>query len=241
MPKPQEKPIEFDPNVRHYAKLGGVYLARHQWNEAEKMLREIMECFPQDAMGYRGTAVALAEQGVKLDEALSLAQQAMEKAPNDPRNLNALGVVRRQRGELAEAALKKALELSEKSPPAHVTVTEVTRLLSLTCPLPQPLPRGEGSSGSRPGEKKSLISPKKAASCRSCDSPPLAGGAGGGGRECRQLRNFCVIWKNLGRLYEKKGDREAAMEAYRKALELHPTNQEAKEGLERLEKKGSKQ
>jgi Flp pilus assembly protein TadD len=45
----------------------------------------------------------------------------------------------------------------------------------------------------------------------------------------------------LGLLYEKKGEREAAREAWRESLKLDPHNKEAKAGLERLEKELEKE
>jgi hypothetical protein len=69
---------------------------------------------------------------------------------------------------------------------SFIGVSEVTdksyAVAVITSPLPQPLPQGEGSSPSRLSSKKSLILGEKADNCRPRHSPPLAGGAGGGGK-----------------------------------------------------------
>jgi hypothetical protein len=67
---------------------------------------------------------------------------------------------------------------------------------STAFPLPQPLPRGEGSSPSRLSSKKSLTFGEKADYRRPPDSPPLVGGAGGGGSDDRNCVTFELLRKS---------------------------------------------
>ena len=46
--------------------------------------------------------------------------------------------------------------------------------------------------------------------------------------------HFASAYVNRGAAYENKGDKEPAIADFRKALEIDPSFQEAKEGLKRL-------
>ena len=115
------KAVELDPaNSVALSNLGFLYYKLERYAEAEPIWRGLLELNPQVANFYLNLAGAIAEQGVRLDEALALAHKGMElaKTPAEIGNAHGtLGVVLLNRGELekAEAALKMALEAAPNS------------------------------------------------------------------------------------------------------------------------------
>ena len=46
--------------------------------------------------------------------------------------------------------------------------------------------------------------------------------------------NYAITYTNRGYAYEKKGDKDQAIADFRKALEINPSTQDAKDSLKRL-------
>lgn len=90
--------------------------------EAETLLRRILNDLPGNPLAQNNLGYLLAEKGVKLEEALSLVQQALKTDPNNSSYLDSLGWVYARRGEweLARDCLARALILE----PASATTLE---------------------------------------------------------------------------------------------------------------------
>jgi tetratricopeptide (TPR) repeat protein len=86
----------------------------------------------RSGMAANNLAWLLAEQGIKLDRALSLAQSARSLAPEDPAILDTLGVVHLRRREFSAAieALKNAALLAANNKADHQLLAEIRRHLS---------------------------------------------------------------------------------------------------------------
>ncbi|TCS97306.1 tetratricopeptide repeat protein [Tepidimonas ignava] len=86
-------------------------LGRH--DEAERLLRALIERRPEDPHAYNALGYSLAERGIRLDEAKALILEAVRRAPNDGYILDSLGWVEFRLGNTAEARrwLTRAMEL----------------------------------------------------------------------------------------------------------------------------------
>ena len=73
-------------------------------DDAEKLLRRVIEVKPDNAHAHNALGYSLAERGVRLPEARQLIQRALELAPGDPFITDSLGWVEFRLGNLAEAA-----------------------------------------------------------------------------------------------------------------------------------------
>jgi Flp pilus assembly protein TadD len=82
-------------------------------DEHERDMRRLIELQPDNAHAYNALGYTLADQAVRLNEALVLIEQAIELRPRDPFILDSLGWVRYRLGdyELAVKYLKEAMEL----------------------------------------------------------------------------------------------------------------------------------
>jgi tetratricopeptide (TPR) repeat protein len=71
--------------------------------QMEQLLRELIARFPEDAQAYNALGYALADRGLRLDEAKALIEQALQRAPNDAYIIDSLGWVEYRLGNLARA------------------------------------------------------------------------------------------------------------------------------------------
>jgi tetratricopeptide (TPR) repeat protein len=94
--------------------LGQVCSEQGKVEEAESFYRQALAISPNHPRVGSHFASFLADQKLKLDEALQLAQRAVAADPQNPEFVDTLGWVLAQRGELdeAERTLRKALELA---------------------------------------------------------------------------------------------------------------------------------
>lgn len=81
--------------------------------EMEAALRKVMATVPDNHHAYNALGYALAERGVRLDEAQALIGKALAMAPNDPYIMDSMGWVQFRQGRLAEAeaTLRRAYTL----------------------------------------------------------------------------------------------------------------------------------
>ena len=79
----------------------------------EKLLRQVMEQKPGFHHAYNALGYALADRGVRLDEAKQLILKALEFAPNDPFIIDSLGWVEFRMGNKADA--RQHLEAAYKT------------------------------------------------------------------------------------------------------------------------------
>jgi tetratricopeptide (TPR) repeat protein len=91
--------------------------------EHERDMRRLIELQPKNAHAYNALGYTLADQSIRLDEALALINKAIELQPGDPFILDSLGWVQYRLGNygLAVASLRKAFELrSDPEIAAHL-------------------------------------------------------------------------------------------------------------------------
>jgi tetratricopeptide (TPR) repeat protein len=91
--------------------------------EHERDMRRLIELQPDNAHAYNALGYTLADQSIRLDEALALINKAIEIQPGDPFILDSLGWVHYRLGNygLAVGSLKKAFELrSDPEIAAHL-------------------------------------------------------------------------------------------------------------------------
>jgi tetratricopeptide (TPR) repeat protein len=94
-----------------------------QLAEHERDMRRLIELQPDNAHAYNALGYTLADQSIRLDEALALINKAIELQPGDPFILDSLGWVHYRLGNhgLAVSSLRKALELrSDPEIAAHL-------------------------------------------------------------------------------------------------------------------------
>ena len=110
---------ELPKSERLYFNLGVLYdkyLKKKE--ESLAMMREVLKINPDNASALNYIGYTYAEQGVRLDEALSLVEKAVALKPADGFILDSLGWVWFQKGDLIKAQqyLEKALKLSPEEP-----------------------------------------------------------------------------------------------------------------------------
>jgi tetratricopeptide (TPR) repeat protein len=91
--------------------------------EHERDMRRLIELQPDNAHAYNALGYTLADQSIRLDEALALIDKAIELQPEDPFILDSLGWVHYRLGNygLAVSSLRKAFELrSDPEIAAHL-------------------------------------------------------------------------------------------------------------------------
>ena len=100
-----------DADLAYELALTAERLGRH--DEAERLLRSLIERRPDDAHAYNALGYSLAERGIRLEEAKALILEAVRRAPNDGYILDSLGWVEFRLGNTAEARrwLTRAWEL----------------------------------------------------------------------------------------------------------------------------------
>jgi tetratricopeptide (TPR) repeat protein len=83
-----------------------------RFEQAEALLRELIERNPRFHHAYNALGYSLAERNERLDEARALIVKALEMAPEDPFITDSLGWVEFRRGRLpeAQAILRRAFE-----------------------------------------------------------------------------------------------------------------------------------
>ena len=94
-----------------------------QLAEHERDMRRLIELQPDNAHAYNALGYTLADQSIRLDEALALINKAIELQPGDPFILDSLGWVHYRLGNygLAVSSLRKAFELrSDPEIAAHL-------------------------------------------------------------------------------------------------------------------------
>jgi tetratricopeptide (TPR) repeat protein len=84
-------------------------------DDAERLLRRVIEVKPDNAHAHNALGYSLAERGVRLPEARKLIQRALELSPGDPFITDSLGWVEYRLGNLPEAA--RLLRLAHASRP----------------------------------------------------------------------------------------------------------------------------
>jgi len=91
--------------------------------EHERDMRRLIELQPNNAHAYNALGYTLADQSIRLDEALTLINKAIELQPEDPFILDSLGWVHYRLGNygLAVSSLRKAFDLrSDPEIAAHL-------------------------------------------------------------------------------------------------------------------------
>lgn len=99
-------------DVRGLHVLSQIQQSKGNHAEAEATLRSIIKQTPDDANALNSLGYMLAEQGQKLNEAVTLVQQALKLEPGNPSFLDSLGWAYFQQGniELADSPLTEAAD-----------------------------------------------------------------------------------------------------------------------------------
>lgn len=101
--------------------------------EAEKVLRELLERFPESQVGfswaYKNLGLTLAAQGKDYEEAIALYHKALEINPNDGQTLTNLGFALGATGRVEEAitAYRAALRLKPVMRETHINLAATLR------------------------------------------------------------------------------------------------------------------
>lgn len=100
---------------------GALAEQQKQYDVAEKQFRKVLAANPDSAMTLNYLGYMLAEQGVKLPDALTLIQKAVKLDPNNGAYLDSLGWVYFKMGQytLAEVNLHKAVDRMSHDPTVH--------------------------------------------------------------------------------------------------------------------------
>ena len=96
-------------------------------DDAERLLRRVIEIKPDNAHAHNALGYSLAERGVRLPEARLLIQRALELAPGDPFITDSLGWVEFRLGNLVEAA--RLLRLAYAARPDAEIATHLGEVL----------------------------------------------------------------------------------------------------------------
>lgn len=101
---------------------GEYYYEAGRMEDAERVLRRVIELDPQNAEAYNALGYFLAEAGVKLDDALALVTKALELNPDAGHIVDSLGWVHYMQGRYEDAVreLERAVELLKDSPDAVI-------------------------------------------------------------------------------------------------------------------------
>ncbi len=105
--------------VDTYMFAGDDYQNAHDAASAERVLKDGLATFPDNPTLLNALAYLYADQGIKLDEALSMETKIAKLAPNNPGVLDTLGWTQFKRGDLKPAAanLQRAVKIER-----HVAV-----------------------------------------------------------------------------------------------------------------------
>ncbi len=103
-------------SIRYRTLLGIMYAHAERYEEAERVLTEAKNMFPEDASANNALASFYAERGMKLNVALDLVQKALKIHPENPYFLDCLGLVYLKQGRPKDALpelLKAAAMVSD--------------------------------------------------------------------------------------------------------------------------------
>jgi tetratricopeptide (TPR) repeat protein len=233
------KAIELNPNAAFaYNRLGIIDKERGKLDEAEQMYCKAIELDPNHANAYNQLGNFLRERG-RLDEAEKRVNAALQLDSKSADAYSALGGIDRARGQFEEEeeAYRKAIAVYP--PQVAEVVWLYQNLASLLADrgikLDEALQLAQKVVKAQPGNaayteilgwvhyKRGELAEAEAALKKSIELY---------GQDAKRSEPL----GKLGLVYEKKGEREAAREAWREALKLDPHNKEAKAGWERLEK-----
>jgi len=243
--------------------LGSYYNERGRWNDADKMYRKALEAAyrrfaeadqrqskldtaeerlgkaiqlnAQNAKIYGNWAECICQRG-DLDRAEQMALQVLKSDSDSPMAKNVLALIRAKQGKLdeAEGIYRQLLATYPDDNRVHNWLARL--LADLKTKLDEALALAQRAAQAEP-RKPEFLDTLGWVHCRRGElaeaETALKKGIEASGQEILYAV-FC--WQHLGQVYEKKGERQSAIEAYRKALNLQPYNQEAKAALDRLEK-----
>jgi tetratricopeptide (TPR) repeat protein len=111
---------KIDPkNSNTFFRLGGTYYELKVNDKAENYFRKSIELDPENASALNHLGYLLAEQGIKLDEGISLVNKALEILPDTPEFLDSLGWLYYMKGDYPKALkyLLKADKLMKNTDP----------------------------------------------------------------------------------------------------------------------------
>ena len=97
--------------------LANAYQASGQYEQTERVLRDIIQRDPKNDVALNALGYMLADRGQKVDEAVTLIQRALAEQPASPSYLDSLGWAYLKQGKTADAIepLERATRLAESS------------------------------------------------------------------------------------------------------------------------------
>jgi Flp pilus assembly protein TadD len=110
-----------EPNESHWRVFyfrGIAYERAKRWAEAEADFRKALKLAPEQPQVLNYLGYSLADQGLKLDEAVGMIQKAVELSPDDGYIVDSLGWVYYRMGRFDDAVteLERAVELTPQDP-----------------------------------------------------------------------------------------------------------------------------
>lgn len=104
-----------------YFHYGSIWERQKQFDNAEREFRRALDLNPDSAMTLNYLGYMFADQGVRLDEAVTLIQKALESEPENGAYLDSLGWAYYRQGQydLAEQNLKRAAAKIASDPTIH--------------------------------------------------------------------------------------------------------------------------
>ena len=115
----RELAIPGDENSKEFSfQLAAVYDKLNRLDDIERILREVIQNYPDDAEAYNFLGYTFADRNIRLEEALTLIEKALLLSPGDGNILDSLGWVYYRLGRNREAIdyLQRALELEKNHP-----------------------------------------------------------------------------------------------------------------------------
>lgn len=225
--------IELDPKEAnaHYT-LGILLDGLGRPNEAEAMYRKAIELDPKRSEAHNNLGTLLSHQG-RLDEAEAMFRKAIELNPKNAAAHNNLGwlLESQRRAEEAEIVWRRLAELQPERPDRKNALA--WNLAERGVKLDEALELALSAVQSAPNDPNMLdtlgwVHYKRSELTQAEESLKKAI------RLFADSSGAVDSWLHLGAVYEKKGDLEAAKDAYRQVLNLKPGHKEAAEALKRL-------
>jgi tetratricopeptide (TPR) repeat protein len=213
--------------------IGDVYADRRQFEAAEEWYRKAEQLDAKEPLVYPSWAACLYEWG-DLNRAEQMALKIPESDPGFPHREKMLAMICQKQGkpDEAENIYRQLLEKNPEDFGIHWRLaqlladrgTKLDEALSLAQRAAQADPQRVdflGTLGWVHCQRGELVEAETALK----KAIETSG---------QRIRWAIPCWQHLGQVYEKKGERQSAIEAYHKALSLQPDSKEAAEALQRL-------
>lgn len=226
------KAIALDPGeFSGYHQLGYMYLQQRQYDKAEPLLLKAVQLYPSLFPGFRNLG-RLYSETKKWDQAETMYRKCIELQPKGPASYFDLARVYDELKEWDQAATmyRQCIELQPNHSAAHSWMAhDLAELKRMDEALTA------AGKGLQLAKTQIELGNAHGAIGRVQLERGELGEAEAHLKKGLEYRpNVSSRWFYLGTVHESKGNRDAAIAAYRKSLEINPDEARAKEGLKRL-------